>query len=173
MKILLLISLMTSINAYSAQTCDLSVSVSQLAGGKTEIVTGEATASVSSKEDDEKYQFTTLTTAAIKNCESKGGVDCVVKTKTRRMDQHGGTWTNYRYTYNYVVYVEGTKVIGGKKISDAQYAKNRARILCQKIDTCINNALNDSQSTLLYMEKLEKVKNMNRCSEIENIIFEN
>lgn len=173
MKILLLISLITSLNAYSAQTCDLSVNIPQVDGGKSEIVTAEATASVSSEKDDETYMYISLSTAAIKSCESKGGIECVVKTKNVLRDRSGGTFTNYRYTHNYRVYVEGKRIIGGKKITDAQYAKKRARILCQKIDTCINDALNDSQSTLLYLEKLEKVKNMNKCNEVENIIFEN
>ena len=173
MKILLLISLMTSINAYSAQVCDLTVQVPQVEGGTVEIVTADASASVSGKENDTQYQKTILTTAAMNECARKGGQECAVKTSKDYVTFAGGTFTNRRATYHYDIRVEGKKFVGGKKITDAQYAKKRARILCQKIDVCINNAINDNNSTLLYMEKLSLAKNMNKCNEIENVIFEN
>jgi hypothetical protein len=172
MKILLIASLFTSLNAFSAQTCDLTVNIPQTEGSKIEIITGDASASVRSDEDNEGYQNSLLATEAIKECQSKGGTDCVVKTTKNYLTSSGGTFTNRRYTHHYNVHAEGKKISGGKKISDAQYAKKRIQAICQKIDVCINNAINDSDSSLQYMEKLSLAKNMNRCNEIENVIFE-
>ena len=166
MKFALILFGIFSINlhaAESSQKCDLTVQLSRVEGeSKTYVSSPRLTSSTGCEEI--KYE-------ALASCQSKGGTDCKI------VELSGGyvkTWYNtWPGVYECSAVAAGMKVTGGKKLSDAEYAKRRLSLLCQKIDKCVEDALNDEKATANYIDKLYQVKNNSNCSQVENFIFQN
>jgi hypothetical protein len=164
-----ILTVLFSFNGFAAQTCDLNVTVSQIEGEKVKNVIAEVEmlVDVYSQADAQQFTKNKAKNQALEQCRSQGADQCKV---TQTADDFG---KGGRGHYMFLVRVEGIKTTGGKKISDAQYSKKRLEAICNKINSCINEALNDESSSMKYMEKLAFVKTQNNCNQVENIMFEN
>lgn len=168
MKLMIALMLL-SINTYAASNCDLTVSVPTMQNQKvsTVLFEGEDYANYFSA-SDEAYVSTSLKQRLLKECTDKDATDCKVTNSTSdKVSGYNSVRTKFKIT------VTGLKVTGGKKISDVEYAKTRTKLICERLDVCINNALNDDTSSQAFLEKLYLVKSKSNCNQVENIIFQN
>lgn len=60
------------------------------------------------------------------------------------------------------VRVQGELTIGDK-LSDRQYAKKVKAATCEKIDSCISEAINDEEATQNYLSKLYSFQEDQDC----------
>lgn len=169
--LLILSSVFMAMNTYAAPTCDLNISVSKITGAKTtKIVLQDSYRGAYSK--GEKSASDILEAKLLAKCIEAGAEKCTIKNMTSKLvDDFGGiSFGNGYWRINATV--EGTVMAGGITLSESEYAKKRQKAICQKVDTCINNALNDEKSSTVFMEKLYMIKDKTNCNEVENFIFD-
>lgn len=163
MKLLLILSsIFMTVNSYAAPTCDLNVSVSRLKDVKTTAFITDDWLSDNDKSLD--YLEDLLDSHLLKKCADQGATNCKITKRDNKFDVYQASYTVYAT-------VQGTIVKGGKKLSDNEYAKERQKAICEKVDTCINDALNDEETSTNFMEKLFMVKDKNNCNQIESFLF--
>lgn len=162
--LLILSSVFMAVNTFAATTCDLNVSVSRLKDAKIIPFILEDSLHPDGKAED--YVENLLSAKLLKECADRGATNCqITRTDTKR-----NTWGESLIVY---ATVQGTIVKGGKKLSDNEYAKKRQQAICQKVDSCINTALNDNDSSTNFMEKLYMIKEKTNCNQVENFLFDN
>ncbi len=147
----------------SSLKCDLSV--------QTPRFEGETKINVSSPRFTSSKSCQEAKNDALESCQSKGGQECAL---TEFGSYYKSTmFSTYRGVWECSAIAVGYKVSGGRKLTDSEYAKKRLSLLCQKIDKCVENALNDEKASTTYIDKLYQIKNHNNCNQVENFIFQN
>ncbi len=156
MKFLTIIILATlSFTSFSSMKCDLNVIVDEYEGGKIEykiISSTHEDSEISKKEAEVK-------------CKNANAVEC----KFLYTEFENSEFFQDTYTTAY----EGKIIRGAKKLSDEQIARKQQRLVCSKLNECINNALNDDNSTETFMNKLKLAKESQNCGQVESFIFNN
>lgn len=164
---LILSSVFMTVNAFAAETCDLNISVNKITGAKeSKIIFEDTFTSAYSK--GKEFNSDILEAKLLNKCIKAGAENCTVKNLEFEYDNTFGirTWKSSAT-------VEGKILIGGIQLSESEYAKKRQKAICHKLDSCINDALNDNDSSTTFMEKLYLIKDKTNCNEGENFIFDN
>lgn len=185
MKLLLILSIVLSSNAYATNKCDLSVDVSKKKDEETKYVTLKQTyksrkiyyiGNLSPGEDEYGSELRKADSAASSNCYSKAPKGSSTTCYTTEMycqpkaDLFAG---KQEYYLNCESTTKAFYTFGGTNLSEAEYSKNKQIAECEKLDECMNTALNDNESTENYINKLLLFKEAKKCEQVQNFMFAN
>lgn len=164
MKMLLVLtSLVVSANVF-ALNCDLNVKIDERVTSSKEVV-GKGN-------HNSQWNASPISEAkALKDCVEKGGENCEVVSSATACTYHGngafltgGFLTKPSHSCSAVA--KGTKLVEGKKLSSSEIAANKKAALCERLVKCENTVLNDSEADVQDLEKIDYLKNKNKCDEV-------
>ena len=175
-KLILITALIQTMSLQAAEVCDLKINVPSTEGESSITIISKAELKEQPTGSDGsgvRYLHDLVGRMAILECEKQGATNCIVLDSRNRFDKHHKVFGDYELRWVFFATAQGTKIIPGRKLSDAEIGKKRLKLLCAKVDECINRAVNDPDSSNSYVEKLYTVKERNSCGQIENFIFNN